>query len=126
MKDEIVKLDTANLAREKGLDFELDLGGNCTCYNKDKELVCYHVHFQYPDRDEYVFAPTQSFLQKWLRDEHRLHIEVKPWKSKEDVPVWHAQVFTLTRFNVSFQSFEYVKALEKGLVLALNLLKDKE
>jgi hypothetical protein len=34
----------------------------------------YHVHSQYPDRQEYLFAPTQSYLQKWLREKYGIHI----------------------------------------------------
>ena len=69
-----VKLETATLAREKGLDTELDLGSNCICYNKDGHRVCYHVHFNYPDRDEYIYAPTQSFLANWLREKYQIQV----------------------------------------------------
>ena len=66
--EQYVSLELAKLAKEKGLDFELDLGGNCVCYNNEGRLLSYHVHFQYPDRKEYIFAPTQSQLAKVLRD----------------------------------------------------------
>jgi hypothetical protein len=76
MKEQYVLLKTAKLARKKGLDTELDLGSNCICYNKKGELTSYHVHFQYPDRKEYTYAPTQSFLARWIRENHNIHIEI--------------------------------------------------
>jgi len=81
MIEQYITRKTAELAREKGLDFELDQGSNCTCYHTNKidgfdddYVVPYHVHIQYPDREKYLFAPTQSFLQKWLREKHNIHI----------------------------------------------------
>lgn len=76
MKDEFVSLRTAKLARKKGLDTQLDLGGNCVCYKKDGAITSYHVHFEYPDRNEYIYAPTQSLLARWIREKHGIHIEV--------------------------------------------------
>lgn len=29
------------------------------------------------------FAPTQSLLQKWLREKHKIHIYVTPYENKE-------------------------------------------
>jgi hypothetical protein len=48
MEEQLVSLDTAKLAKEKGF-------GNYS--------------------DSYL-APTQSFLQKWLREKHVLNIEI--------------------------------------------------
>ena len=117
MTEQLITKETFELAKLKGFDEKI-----CRC-GGFPECICNDP------------LPTQALIQKWLRDNHRLHVEVKPWKSKEDVPTWHAQVFTLMRFNMSFQSFEYVtmfsygneyeEALEKGIVSALNLLKDE-
>ena len=80
MKEQYVTLETAKLARERGLDFDLDLGGNTICYKKhdddrgDYWLTSYHVHFQYPDRNNYIYAPTQAFLANWLRENHQIQV----------------------------------------------------
>ena len=118
MIEQLITKETFELAKLKGFDVY-----DCRC-GGFPECICNHDYL----------LPTQTVVHTWLRNKQQLHVEVKPWKSNEDIPVWHAQVFTLKRFNVSFQSFEYVtmfnygkeyeEALEKGLVSALNLLKD--
>jgi hypothetical protein len=117
MTDELITPETFQLAKEIGFDEHI-----CRC-GGFPDCICNH--------DELL--PTQSLLRKWLREEYSLHVEVKPWKSKEDVAIWFAQVFTLKFFNVSFNSFEYVtmfsrgetyeEALELGLVEALKRIK---
>ena len=114
MKEELIRTETYTLAKEKGFDIHV-----CRCGGYP-ECIC-------EDR-----LPTQSLLQKWLREKHRLHVKVEPGTSKDDTVNWHAQVFTLRRFNVTFRSFEYAtmfvfadeyeECLEKGLISALNLI----
>lgn len=116
MAEQLITKETFELAKLKGFDVK-----TCRC-GGFPECICTDP------------LPTQAVLHTWLRDEKRLHVDVKPWKSKDDTVSWHSQVFTLLRFNMSFQSFEYVtmfgfgkeyeEAMEKGLVSALNLLKD--
>jgi hypothetical protein len=118
MIEQLITKETFELAKLKGFDVYI-----CRC-GGFPDCICNHDNL----------LPTQAIVQKWLRDKHRLHVEVKPWKSEEDIPTWHAQVFTLKLFNVSFQSFEYVtmfsygkeyeEALEKGIISALNCIKD--
>lgn len=118
MKDEIVTFKIAKLARKKGLDFELDLGGNCNCYRKDGELTPYHVHTQYPDRKEYLYAPTQSFLQKWLREKHGLIL----WVAYTGVVGIKWSYYIHGRLGV-FVGNSYEECLEAGLLDALKLIK---
>lgn len=86
MKEDLIRLKTAILAKEKGFD-----------------EVCAFIHYSYNETpyrklsqnsDEsirefwFVTAPTQSHLQKWLRERHKLHIEIiylelsKKWASE--------------------------------------------
>jgi hypothetical protein len=80
MKEEIITFTTAKLAKEKG--FITDVEGMSwigTCYNKEgrldddffdengKEL---NTYFKY-------LAPTQSLLQRWLREKYNLFIQSK-------------------------------------------------
>lgn len=68
-REEIVTYEVAKLAKEKGFD------ENCSyVYNNDRVLLggkgvrCWHkVEFT---------APTQSLLQRWLREEKNIHIEI--------------------------------------------------
>jgi len=83
MVEKHISRQVAEIAKKKGLDFDLDFGSNCACYHinktsgfNDDYVAPYHVHTQYPDRNEYLFAPTQSYFQKWLREIHRVHVGV--------------------------------------------------
>lgn len=159
MKEQLIAFETAKLAKLKGFNWyeehmqtyfshemwdkylypNSDVGDfqYSELYKKTKDIgFALKEKYPVPLYEPYYLCPTQALLLKWLRDVKRLHVEVRPGKSKDDTVSWHAQVFTLTRFNMTFQSFEYVtmfafgdeyeEALEKGLVMALNLLNDVE
>lgn len=123
MKEQYISLKTAKLARKKGLDTELDLGSNCTCYKKNGELVPYHVHFQYPDRKEYIFAPTQSLLARWIRETHKIHIEIYCNASGWGYILTKLNGTTIKEImdDVFFDNNE--EAYEIGLIEALKLIK---
>jgi hypothetical protein len=139
MTDQLVTKETATLAKLKGFNGKCFAGydegiTNPLWLHSDGKFESLSYRDKSTVMENCVLVPTQALLLKWLRDKKSLHVEIKPWKSKDDTVTWHSQVFTLTRFNVTFQSFEYVtmfcfakeyeEALEKGLVAALNLLKD--
>ena len=126
MIEKHISRQVAEMAREKGLDSDLDFGGNCACYHIDeasgwdKDYVTpYHVHTQYPDRKEYLFAPTQSYFQKWLREIHRVHVGINY--------NFHGWMFFITYIpnpsgdvNWSNDTYDtYEEALEMGLRIAL-------
>lgn len=79
-----ITFDTAKLAKEKHyMDGNRisklfpKLGYvNCSpCY--DEKGVLWNCKF-YDPTDNYYLAPTQSKLQKWLRDIHKIHIIIIP------------------------------------------------
>jgi hypothetical protein len=131
MKEELIVFETAKLAKEKGFDWD------CESYYKPntKELPSNlngkrswnHV----VPAKEYYSAPTQSLLQKWLREKHNIHIPVNwVYKKSYDTDVdWHYNVkgIGLTSNNLidldetKFNTYE--KALEVGLLEALKLIK---
>lgn len=73
MKDQLISFKTAMLAQEKGFE------GKCFY-----SYIGNDIHAQEPIKGEEIknnifnqyLAPTQSLLQKWLRKEHDIHIEV--------------------------------------------------
>lgn len=76
MKDEIVSFETANLARKKG--YPQDTFGTTemksACYLKDGSF--------YPNGcicniECASSAPTQSMLQRWFREEHKIFIGIQ-------------------------------------------------
>lgn len=75
MQEQIILFKTARLAKEKGF-FEWS-----PKRYKDGKLT-YSPCLKYaktglvkPDQNQ-IFAPTQSILQKWLREKHNIHIEI--------------------------------------------------
>ena len=135
MKDQLIVFETAKLAKEKGFknktphklrrDYYNHLGeinGDVTEYIKayvaNKELERYNT----------IDAPTQSLLQKWLREVHSIYISVdyliiEVIDSKGVRFDW-----SIYNKNESIESKEliglltYEEALEKGLVAALKLI----
>ncbi len=122
MSDTLVSFETAKLAKEKGFPDILGL-----TYSQDGRLEG-HRSINYP-------APTQSLLQKWLREEHNISVNPIP-NFKTKVNQYHIGIVfinkgvvdsTIMRIDdvyktiVLFDSYE--EALEKGLQEALKLIK---
>ena len=68
MKEQLVSFKTAKLAKEKGFnELETHIG---TAYSQLGDLC---VNTGATNQFE---APTQSLLQKWLREKHNINVEV--------------------------------------------------
>lgn len=88
MIDELITFETAVLAKEKefGYEFNKSLPSYvpifyCESDNNDnldlttlKESDCQGEDIV---RCDFYFRPSQSFLQKWLREKYDIHIEIK-------------------------------------------------
>lgn len=84
--------------------------------------------------DDDCSAPTQSELQKWLRDEHTIDITViTNWKKGgrvyyvglsyvKDNEVWIWFSSDTDKFKSKIEYITYEEALEEGLLQALNLI----
>jgi hypothetical protein len=140
MTDTIVSYETAALAVWKKkfhittANRYLKVGTTPFLCEYDSLATCYFsplLNDHIVEYNEIIYAPTQSLLQKWLRDEHQLL--VIPLYSYNDYPHWcvHVENILVGEDNVliSGMDFEpalyltYEEALEKGLQIALNLLK---
>ena len=125
MKDELVKFETAKLAKEKRFDVIQRFGVEASLYdNKGKHTYYANYGFMYSGLNEgYISAPTQSLLQRWLREEHNIHIVIRRGWGK---PIWYDYVIETT--TDAFLTFEnqswstYEEALEEGLKQALELI----
>jgi hypothetical protein len=113
MEDKIT-FETAKLAKEKGLPSEFGYG-------------------YYPDGGKItlfrgtppIYAPTQTVLQKWLREVYNIDVSVIP-KYKDLGKFYGGFIDTNNgEMNKSYGSnFKiYEEALEKGLYQALLLIK---
>lgn len=149
MQEQLISFQTAKLAKEKGFEeycfSYYDLKGN----KKDNYLEngsSTDVEFRVDLEDlldnfnrgipNTYSAPTQSLLQKWLREVHQIDITViTDWKygirtyrigfsyvSNNKVEVW----FSTEENKVSYIDYNtYEEALEAGLQEVLKLIKNE-
>ena len=85
MEEQLISFDTAKLAKEKG--FNIPCENFYIEYIDDDVADLFNYEEQrgsgyaelYRNNQEFKYsAPTQSLLQKWLREVHSIHIEVLP------------------------------------------------
>lgn len=76
--DEIVTFEVAKPAKEKG--FPQQIGDDAYIveneYDDKYEVGCHYPIQFIPDYLPTITAPTQSILQRWLREEKKIHIEI--------------------------------------------------
>lgn len=142
MEDVIISYETAKLAKEKGFNIDSfyfytkpnskvfgidEHGRNYPIVNKPKTLFVVGNAVALNVKNVYL-APTQSLLQKWLRDIHNIHIQID-------------RVFNCYQFDVlKYDKYEdrnevmfngigvrdfttYEEALEQALQEALKLIE---
>ena len=121
MEEQLISFETAKLAKEKGFDYYSE-SLYCSVYLDNYELyndMC--VPLQHEKLEQYK-APTQSLLQKWLREVHNIIVYVK--KDFDSLSEYFEM--DIVKNNESFTEFEHFGsweiALEKGLQKALNLI----
>jgi hypothetical protein len=138
MKEQLITFQTAKLAKEKGFDEVWCDYTYCIDYNtvpEDKEIIKCDRRDNVKGQFHLALAPTQSLMQKWLRDKHRIHIESSPYNT-EDFKLYYGVglIFldTLTKENWDVDELvnhqipdmfdSYEDALESGIVEALKLI----
>ena len=150
MKDELIKFETAKLAKEKCFDVPCNhyiytskalkiVNKNREGLTGDKNTFKENHTFSQKDRLHKgrmvsrnshlttISTPTQSLLQKWLREEHDIHLVIQyskhwkgyqwrydDWRNREENPDMKRNSYT------EFKTYEL--ALESGLFNALKLL----
>lgn len=136
MEEQLISLETAKLAKEKGFNWKVRYSYGHTI----------NPHIAYPNEDYSIpsdfnspnagrnwkhlySAPTQSLLQKWLREVHNIIVEPLifdkgflekdkfcfQWRVYNKIEDW----FTGSEYKT------YEEALEKGLSQALKLIELK-
>lgn len=131
MKEQLIEYKTAKLAKEKGFDVPVDSlyskfsdnsmiidNSYLKTYNEFKKIEYIKTENWNVTKD-FTSAPTQSLLQKWLRDEHGINLTLMLdiisgiWMYNLNMKVIHQNERCKT----------YEQALEKGLHQALKLIK---
>jgi hypothetical protein len=98
MKEQLITFKTAKLAKEKGFDLNRHINDEC--------------------------SPTQSLLQKWLRDKHNIHLTVTSI-SQESWQYHITKIGDSLGKNYIEDFYNYEEALELGLMEALKLITFK-
>jgi hypothetical protein len=124
MTNEIVKFETALLAEEKGFNY---MKGNCYGDNMAYDIGRYRgTLIKSGDTLEYVLAPNQSLLQKWLRDVHEISIKVDDFYFNSKLRFDYVVGKLGHQEESCSGSYEtYEEALEDALIEALNTVKSK-
>lgn len=118
--EEICTYEVCKLAREKGFDVQTfdwyDYTGN---YNKG--FIPHKLH-ECPRYKEY-YAPSQSLLQRWLREEKGIMIEITIWLQSDGSWRYRYKIQTKEEFISSLNEYNsYELALEDALKYALKNL----
>lgn len=141
--EEIVTYEVSKLAKEKRFPQEFDYAhfkSKLNYYNHQEELngdvgdilKLRIKHKPVPEDMQPIAAPTQSLLQRWLREEKKVHIEIAhnpmyggfmPYICK--IVEGEEGVFTLLEKNshcIVMRNATYENALEAGLKYVLEKL----
>ena len=156
MEERLIALKTAKLAKEKGFeallttaytekgvlynDGEIKLSkGHQSVGSPYGQYTVDDIHVSYfqmdNSTDDFILAPTQSLLQKWLREKHNIHINIIAFDDYElNQILWHEEVIIMNKTIIDVDDewitlcgsefyHSYEENLEYALVEALNNIK---
>jgi hypothetical protein len=135
MEEQLIGFETAKLANEQGFDFHC----NGFRYHIVTKKLTYFGNDdgaggEYMNSREFIVAPTQSLIQKWLREVHKLEVLVYcnafgwMWELNKAFSKDSFSGCTFIKWsensgpNDSAQWDTYEEALEEGLKEALNII----
>jgi len=134
MKDELISYKTAQLAKEKGFEWKtLNAYDGVPMVCSHSESIFKPLNYNSPSGGNYVSAPAQSLLQRWLREEHFIDIDITPtvWDSNRVYRGFIHQDFIRSEIHLKnicrefSYNINYEEALEKGLQEALKLINNE-
>ena len=122
MQEELITFETARLAKEKGFN-----SIKCVSYTLEGDICdkpCYNLE---GDGKYLISAPSQSLLQRWLREKHNILVEPS-WEGTHEIYSINYRIIILGNtiykdFRGCFDGQSYEQALEVGLQEALKLIK---
>ena len=136
MKEQLVSFETAKLAKELGFNWKVRTYYGHACnphiaYDKED----YSIPVDFNNDDNYkglISAPTQSLLNKWIRDVHKHYIDIRICSIHDhDYGKYCVcRIFDISTgcdnllLGITHKTYE--KALEYGLLWTLNLIKAKD
>ena len=128
MKEEIISFEAAKLAKKTGFSEACK-----NWYNFSGLLIKEASTAQYPSNDKRFpsySAPTQSLLQRWLREKHDLFVSISSWFGRDLEYKYNIEEICIIgdwkrdlKNNYDNESYiTYEQALEAGLLEALNII----
>lgn len=135
-----IEFATAKLAKEKGFDVVTSGGFGFSLYNEAGEKISSCAYFE-KERETCFLRPYQEDLAKWLREKHRIHVSVNPWKDEmndadaKEIPeegfqvLYEGNIIDINNnwnsfYNYSYYHF-YEECLEALLIEGLKLINVK-
>jgi len=123
MKEQLITFETAKLAKEMGFQSYTSF-----YYSEGMEIKGTKMGMHgNPNAYGGISAPTQSLLQKWLREKHK--IVVIPWYYHNEIANGDVYDYRITDIAGKYEDYEpvndyktYEEALEEGLQEALKLI----
>jgi hypothetical protein len=129
MEEQIISFETAVLAKEKGFEKEsFDYYSEKGELLYDNEFNSYGA-FQGTKLGNYIDAPTQSLLQKWLREKYNIGVMLFFSANYKYGYYIHNMKSNYIHEDTKYRLYHkgdintYEEALEKGLIEALKLIK---
>ena len=125
MVDQIIEFETAKTAKKKGFDIPWGVGnsrGVFDAYREDGKLGSCVLSDGLYD----IQAPTQSLLQKWLREKHNISISVEFKLDKHPILKYFTLVYNIKARHIQHNrelKNTYEEALEVGLKEGLQLIQ---
>lgn len=140
LSEPVVSYGTANLAFKRGFKDVVGRLNGKSYYNHKQELngdvtevlkEYSQLRKQFESKEEIkqhktkfsIAAPTQSLLQKWLRDEHNIIVETQFDSVSFGYRIFNPNLVSNHFSDWKFDRWNFEQALEEGLKEALNLIK---
>ena len=127
MNEQLVSKKTSTLAKEKGFNEEtydyFNQNGECET-SLEKEYFNKGIHTS--ENIITISCPTQSLLQKWLREKHNINVLVQEsnisdlYKCMIGKKDRRKDISTDTLYTSDYKTYE--DAIEKGLYFALKMI----
>ncbi len=128
----IVKFETAKKAKEVGFDILCDCGYNPNYETLIEPKSAWHYLCKLDELKSGIQAPTQSELQRWLRETHNIQMIMQPYYDHYGIPkvTFVCDVICINDGlndgykHKSKKCNTYEEALEIGLNNGLKLIKN--
>lgn len=124
MKEELISLETAKLAKKKGFKLQSNPFGFITkFYNHNTGTLLSYGRTGRTDLNKAYYASSQTLLQKWLREVHNIDVNIQMWNGSPKT-YKHILQYNKGINHTSFGNYFniYEEALEEGLISALKAI----